>query len=816
MDALERLKETNNPAIIITDYDDSLRILKALHKQSTIRAMRFVTEKDLFNKVFFRFGPSAIYEAAKFLNKSPDVVEPMLDFLYKIDIDAVYESKKLRTLQGLKVHLEKKGALEKSAHRALWFKNHDLLITNPIFDPFIKDAVKTLEKSISVIKTYEPVQPSVFTYLEHASIEDEVLDTAIRILKRKEEGVPFEHMAVLNAHKAYIPKIKTLFNFLDIPFELRKPKPLFDYPVTQDFLSRLKETNDPDPYAAFKEVLFSMKENVHSSEKGELIQEITRAVNPLVKFITSLHEDVSFIEYTLKNTYKKMPIYENTVKILSVSAASPKAFFHVFVVGLHEGYAPTYKESDDYLSEAEKKEIEVPDVLSINASRKKEILESLPRFEHVHLSLSSSSAFDTYQKAAILKTLKETHTFKEVAPESFKDQTYSEAIDVLRTKALLDAYTLYDDFNSDLETLYPMFKDEIKPHDPSFKGLSKDVVDALHGKKASVSTTQIDAYGECKFRFLLEHVLKIDRVDNPFNMDLGTFFHDVLEHTLAKEEVSDEILEKILEKVLERSGYPYSDFDLFYFKKAYPFIRLAHTEIRVQQETTNYLHGKSEEKIEHTFNLSRDVTFKGKIDKVMTKDDLFYLIDYKTGKKTLDLPMAKYGRKVQLLYYVLLYQYKYPDSEPTGFFEQTVYPDTPKRQLNKTKLDQYKETLKLKGYVIDNMALASDIDPNLQIDSFIRGLSIKKDGTFAKRTKRFTKEDLGNLKIHVEKTLETMLEGIASGDFEINPKQDQNRTPLSCTYCPFADICYKRAEDYVTQSIDKNSDELFKALKEDA
>jgi ATP-dependent helicase/nuclease subunit B len=114
------------------------------------------------------------------------------------------------------------------------------------------------------------------------------------------------------------------------------------------------------------------------------------------------------------------------------------------------------------------------------------------------------------------------------------------------------------------------------------------------------------------------------------------------------------------------------------------------------------------------------------------------------------------------------------------------------------------------------MALASDIDPNLQIDSFIRGLSIKKDGTFAKRTKRFTKEDLDNLKTHVEKTLETMLEGIASGDFEINPKQDQNRTPLSCTYCPFADICYKRAEDYETQSIDKNSDELFKALKEGA
>ena len=816
MDALKRLKDTKNPAIVITDYDDRLRILKDLHKHSTIRAMRFMTEKDLFNKVFFGFRPGALYEASRFLNKAPDVVKPMLDFLYRIDKDTSYDSERLETLKALKIHLENKGLIERNPHKGLWFKNHDLLIGKPVVDPFVKDAIKSLEASIDVIEAYDPVKPAVFTYLEHATIEDEVLDIALRLLKLREDGVAFESMAVLNAHKAYIPKIKLLFNYLDIPFEVPEAKPLFDYPVTQDFLTRMKALEITEPYAAFKAVLETMKEHVFSGELRELLMEITRAVNPLVNVIDSVHDDYFFIEYTLKNTYKKMPVFENTVKVIDIEDASEKDFSHVFVVGLHEGFAPAYKESDDYLSEEEKETIGYPSVLSINKARKEGLLDRLPRFENVHLSVSSSSAFDTYLKAAILNTLEETHTLRKIERVSYKDQTYSETIDILRTKSLLDQYTLYDDYNPDLGTLYPMFKDKIKPYDPSFTGLAQETVDAMHGENLSVSTTQIDAYGECKFRYMLEHVLKIDPVDNPFNMDLGTFFHDVLEHTLDKDEVSDEILSSTLEKVLERSGYPYTDFDIFYFRKATPFIRLAHKEIKAQHETTDYIHSKSEEKIEHTFHLSKDVTFKGKIDKVMTKDDKFYLIDYKTGKKTLDLPMAKYGRKVQLLYYVLLYQYKYPESEPMGFFEQTVYPDTPKRHLHKTKQDQYRETLKLKGYIIDNLELASEIDPGLQVDSFIHGLSIKKDGTFSKRTKRFTKEELGLLKAHVEKTLETMLEGIATGDFSINPKQDQNRKPLSCTYCPFADICYKRAEDYETETIDKDSTELFKALKEDA
>lgn len=812
---MNAFEDKAKPAVVITGYDDRMRMLVEMRKAHAIRPIRFMREKDLFQKVFFSYEPHALHETSKCFETTPDVAEMFLDFLYYVDEDENYASSRLNELQALKKRLKERRALKEEKHLDSWFKGQEIILKQPVFDPFIKDAMRILESNYSVIHDYEEPERNPLKRTVVPTLEDAVTDIALRMLHLHEEGTPFESMALLNAHGAYEPIIRSVFPMLGIPYNLDRQNPLYAYERTQNFLGSLKNHKDEAPYDAFSSVLETCSKDSKDESEAKLVSEITRAINPLVRLEGTVRDLWDHIIHALKRSVHRMPRYQNAVDLRRITDGGYAQYEHVFVVGMHEGYAPSYKEADDYLNEEEKALIGYPTAKTINQSRKAATLYALSRFKDVHIYESKESIRETYHRATLLETLKTRHGFLDVEPLETEKQPYSESLDLLHAKMAYDDYRFHDTKSAELRTLYPMFKDRIISHDPTFTGLQEETVGRLLGDTFSVSTTQIDRYAECAFRFLLEDLLDIDPVDDPFNMDLGTFFHDVLEHTLQEETVSDRALEVALERTLKRSDKDYSEREIAFFKNAYPFIRRAHKVIRAQHASTHYVHEESEAKVAMAFDFGRHVTFKGKIDKVMRRGDKFFLIDYKTGNTTLDLTLAPYGMKAQLLFYVLLYMANVEGTEPVGFFEQTVYPKTPKRVLHKSKEDQYEEALKLKGYVIDDLDALEAIDRHYDESPMIHGLNITQKGTFQKTVKRFKESEIDALLKTMQERLESMLKGISKGEFPINPKQDAKRKPISCSYCPFADICYKRPEDFKTLDIKKDFHEVFESLKEE-
>lgn len=815
MGTLDQYTQTGAPLVVITDYDDRLRMLKEMREANMVRPIRFMTEKDLFDKVFFAYNDHALHEASKTLNTTPEVAESFLDFLFYVDETASYGSKRLKTLQSLKRRLREKGALEIEDNLDSWFKGSEILLMKPVHDPFTIDALERLETRYPVTRAYGDTKQRTFKHTVLKTLEDEVTDIAIRMASYHEKGVPYERMALLNAHSAYEPHIRSVFPMLGIPFNLDRAAPLYTFSLAQDFLARLDGYAEASPYDAFKEILGALRKGVRTDEEATLLSEITRTLNPMVRLEGTVGSLRPLISHALRQGTHRATRYQNGVTIGTLGEGGHQAFDHVFVVGMHEGHAPAYEESDDYLSEAEKTDLGYPDVRTINQSRKAAFLDHLARYGDVHIFESNESMLETYHPATILETISKAHKLEKTDPEPLKDQPYSEALDLIRSKMAYDDYVLNDTVSETLKTLYPLFKDTFTPHDPSWTGLEEDTLGTLLGETFSVSTTQIDRYAECAFRFLLEDLLDVDPVDDPFNTDLGTFFHDVLEHALHLDTIDDTLLEDTLKRTLSRSDKDYSGREVSFFRKAYPFIRRAHRVIRSQHLKSAYEHSESEAKVEMHFDLGRHVTFKGKIDKVMRRDNKFFLVDYKTGDKTLDLTLAPHGMKAQLVFYVLLYLANVEDSQPTGFFEQTVYPRMPKRVLGKTKENQYEEALRLKGYVVDDMEALEAIDPDYESDPMIHGLSITKKGDFQKKVKRFDEDGIEKLLDTLRTRLRTMLEGIAEGHFPINPKQNQKRKAISCAYCPFADICYKRPEDFETLDVEKDFQALFETLREE-
>jgi ATP-dependent helicase/nuclease subunit B len=221
------------------------------------------------------------------------------------------------------------------------------------------------------------------------------------------------------------------------------------------------------------------------------------------------------------------------------------------------------------------------------------------------------------------------------------------------------------------------------------------------------------------------------------------------------------------------------------------------------------------EKEGHYTKTYDNATLVGIIDKVMIRETESQtntlLIDYKTGKPTLNLPHLLHGLNVQLLYYVLLYTHANPDHNIKGFYEQTVMLK-PKKQDDLTKAEAIKHHLALKGYTEANPKEILHIDKNALEDPFIDKLKFNKNGALSARSKTFPEDDLTLWIAHLDKLIQNAINAITHGDFTINPKRDKNKD-LSCTYCPYKDICYKSEKDYITYNLPKETD-LNDALEE--
>ena len=144
------------------------------------------------------------------------------------------------------------------------------------------------------------------------------------------------------------------------------------------------------------------------------------------------------------------------------------------------------------------------------------------------------------------------------------------------------------------------------------------------------------------------------------------------------------------------------------------------------------------------------------------------------------------------IYLYLSSNLNFPNMQIVGFYLQKILSNNIN---NKKDYDEAREdSLKLEGYSLDNQNILSKFDKTYSDSKLIKGMKVTANGDFYKNSKVLSEEEISNLLKAVTTSIDDSIDNILEADFEINPKVI-NGENVSCSFCEYRDICYRREED---------------------
>ena len=232
-------------------------------------------------------------------------------------------------------------------------------------------------------------------------------------------------------------------------------------------------------------------------------------------------------------------------------------------------------------------------------------------------------------------------------------------------------------------------------------------------------------------------------------------------------------------------------------------------KLKEQQKLTNYNEELYEKKLEVPLDKEVAVNIIGYIDKIMyykeVEDMYFSIIDYKTGTIDTHIEPMKYGLHMQLPVYLYLIHYSKAFTSPifTGIYYQNILFNYPKWSKNLEKEEETKYLLQ--GYSTTNLDILNRFDKTFEDSKLIRSMKYDND-KFGPYTKTIDDDELINLVKYTKDIINKNVDEIISSDFTINPKI-YNGKNVSCEFCNFKDVCYKKDDDNIY--LDKVEDLSF-------
>ena len=373
--------------------------------------------------------------------------------------------------------------------------------------------------------------------------------------------------------------------------------------------------------------------------------------------------------------------------------------------------------------------------------------------------------------------------------------------------------------------------------------LSRDAVRALYGGAVTLSASRMDMARSCHFAYFMRYGLKArERTGAGFDApQIGTFVHDVMEHTLrqakecgglhtlSKDKLHalvrasiEEYIDRVLPDLCEKSA-----------RFRYLFNRLCATVKRIMDEVSEELQSSDFEPLAFELEFGADgqlpaITIReengtarvvGKVDRVdgWLHDGKLYLrvVDYKTGKKSFDLAELRYGLGLQML----LYLFTLKEEGQMLFGGHEIVPAgvlyTPAREpmlrcardTEPEKIEKaLKKELRRSGMVLEDPAVLQAMEHSALESPCYLPIAVKRDG--AVTGSLASAEQLGKLSKYVDHILHELTQEVFAGNIDADPYA---RTPQqsACTYCEFASACH------FENGCDSDRMEYIKATKND-
>lgn len=740
--------------IIICNNNTKRKILLDLNDKPMVN-IKFMTKIEFIHNYYFDYNEEAIYYIMNNYHVKYDIAINYLNNLIYIE-DKIYDNEKLDLLVTIKKELDDNNLLIYNKLFKKYLKGKRIIFKDNIdkFDlRYLEEVKEICDVVIDEAKACD-YRPIVYSF---NTIDEEVEYVAYKICELIDNGISYDKIKLANVSSDYKEVLKRIFKLYHL--NIQGSISLYGMNITHYFLDNYNSD--------INKTIELLKKEYDSN----LVNKFINIVNKY-NFIDDYLKVKDLIVEDIKRTTIKTN-YVNQIDIVDYYDVFDDEY--IFLLNFNNESIPRIHQDIDYIND-DIKPVYLETSNELNLREKELITKFIRNTKNLIITYKLQTPFNSFYPSSMIEYLN-----LEVKEGKIPDDiSYSKDMGLIKTCDKYDNYYKYGIKDRLLDLYSYNYKIDYNSYSNKYTNITDYNDDLI------LSYTSMDNYYKCSFRYYLERVLKINKDDNLLNMYIGSICHYVLEKGLY----SDIDYQDLIREYIVKNNISLDIKQRHFLDKLTNELPNIIEEIRNQDKYINLKNRLYEEKVLVDFG---DSKFMGVIDKVMYDDDIYAIIDYKTGNTDINLNTLNYGIGMQLPVYLYLAHKKF-GGHIAGFYLNQILHGNIKYDPKISYEKKYQDNLKLYGY--SNKKYISEFDNSYQNSQIIKSLKVKNDGNFYSYSKVLSDDDIEEMIELVEDKIINCIDDIKKGKFDINPKNINGKN-ISCKYCPYEDICFKRDNDIV-------------------
>ena len=754
--------------IVCDDYRKNELLKNNRNKFSNIK---YMNKLEFIRKFYFDYDKRTIYELCKKYNYSYDTALMYLENIYYIE-SKKYNNEKLDKLAQIKNYLDSNNLLIYDLLFREYLKSNEVVFDSIDLTKFDNIMISELKNITSVFikeKEFNKYNPKI---IEFKTMDEEVEYVAIKICELIDSGIDISNIKISGINNDYDNTIKRIFDMYNL--KISKSINLYSTNTVRMFIENFNSD--------INKTIELLKSNKCDSDTIDRLIDIVNSYN----FV----DDYNLVKYMiiseLKSIIKEIH-YDNEIEIIDIMKNNIKDEY-VFYLNYNQESIPKIHIDDYYITDDIRDLTRLEKIEILNKKERINIKRALESIKNLTITYKLKSPFASFNKANVL----DIESIEGSLPTKYN---YSNISNKVNLTIMLDDLIKYGNINSNLSLYNKHYHIDYNTYDNKYIRINtKDLYEYL-GNKLNLSYTSMNDYYKCSFKYYLKYILKIDINKEIITRYIGSIFHYVLERGLD----SDIDINETITKYLNDNSIELSDKETFFLDKLKEELPFIIDIIKKQNDFIKLKKRLYEEKIEIKYHNKIDISFIGIIDKIMYDNDIYALVDYKTGNDSIDLSLNYYGINMQLAIYLLLATHRFEGAKFAGFYLQHIL-----NKVGKSEDISKKETkYKLVGY--SNTKYIGDFDKTYKDSSLIKSLKVKSDDSYYSTSKVLSDDEVNNLINLASNKVEECIDGVVSARFDINPKNIAGKN-IGCEFCNYKDICFMNNKDIVY--LDKKEDFL--------
>ena len=757
--------------VLITPNKIKNKIIEIVRIKYYNYNIKFMSLEDFIKKYIFDYNNKTIYYLMKEYDINLSSALVYINNLYYIS-DKL-DNNKMNILKEMKEYLDNNKLLIYNDRFREYIKNKEIYIYG--YDYLDKYTLSILKDLNYKVIDYKYRDNNIYDVYEFDYIDDEVIFVIDRIyeLLRKNIDINKIKLIITNEYKEVIYR---LFKIYNLPISIKK-RSIYSIKVVKDVLSNLDNIDN----------------NLDIIKDDDIKDKVVKVLNNY-SFINDKEEVRELIVNDLKNTY--LDEGSSGIKISNINDYFEDDDY-VFLLGFNKENIPILYKDNEYFSDKEKEILGYDTSNELNINKKIEVIKKIKNINNLIITYKLRDNNNSYTMSDLLIDINIIKDYK----ISYNNSDMANKI-LLANK--LDNLVKYNVKEDDLDLLYSNYNITYMQYDNKYHNIDKNKLYKYLDNKLLLSYTAINNYEKCKFKYYISNILKINIINNDFNIIIGNVAHYILSHIDDKDFDIDNSYNNYLKSIR-----PLTNRELFILSNIKDELSTIIKVIREQYQYMSLDQSMKEKEIYVNKDKNIKVTFKGVIDKVLYKeeDNKTYLvvIDYKTGSSdAIDLKNMEYGLNLQLpIYLYLSSKMELKNIKVVGFYLQKLF-NMPSINGTNDYDEERAKTLKLEGYSINEENILSKFDNNYSNSNIIKSMKVTPKG-FSSNSKVLSEEEINTMIDNTDKIIDTAIKDILEGDFSINPKVINGKS-ISCDRCEYKEICYQRENDivYINREEDNN------------